>query len=243
MSLRSVLHRFPHPTNPNLVILALDDGYPIVLTRFNAIGIHIFDIVRVSGPVKEIEGVKSYGDFAEPIEFNPGNILSKSRDLGCSLSAAFSGKQFTEMTGISITKADFVQQKDALIDATLVVIGPEEEWVAFAGSKAEMFCFDSSDNLIRPRIGEHRIWSRLSILDNLYTFCGILRRSNDGGPSSFEIHCIWNRILCEPVGPPFDRRVADFLGIPFARKVDIPRDLKGDGKIMVRVDNHTPLLI
>lgn len=242
MSIRSVRQIFPHPNNIERVILALDDGYPLVLSRFDAQGIHQFDVVEVSGPNAEIDYIMSYGNFAQPMaEVVAAAALSQPRRLGCTLSAAFSGLQHKQMFG-DLHGDNYKHTDNEHIDATSIVITEADKWVAFAGSKEEgMCCFDIRGNLIRPRSGEYQIWTRLSILDNFYTFCGILHRPSDGGASSFEIHCIWNRILCEPVGPPDDRRIAYYINIPFAKRASLPPARNGE-KILIRVDNHTPII-
>lgn len=241
MSIRNVSRKYPHPFDEDLCILVMDDGYPLVLKNTDAVGIDRFSAVHVTGPTRRIGGITSYGDIAQPLLGHREEIrCSPNRRLERTLSEAFCGLEHTQMAGIP---ADVVPSSSGTcIEATRIQIGENDKWVAFFGNRDEFCCFDSQGTLIKPRPGEYSIWSKFLLLDNYYTFCGVLHRPEDGGPSSFVLHCIWNRTLREPVGPPLDRRIARHIGVPFGPSVPVP-DKIGDRSIMVRVDNQTPLLL
>lgn len=241
MSIRSVVELFEHPIDTSFVVLALDDGYPLVLPHLQAMLIHEGSMVLVTGPIADIEGIKSYGNYAQPLIDRPDLMCSAARSLGASLSSAFCGHQYDESTGALYTPGDYWPRGESL-DATNITLGLHDTWVVFTATRSGVYCFDLDGAEIMPTRGEYKIWSRMSTLDGYYTFCGILNRT-PGKRTTFELHCIWNRIIRKPVGPPADRRIADFIDIPFAHSVpgpwlDTPRH-----DLMVRIDSHTPLIV
>lgn len=237
ISIRNVIKKYPHPNNENFCILVLDDGYPLILPSLD--NISPGSMIQVSGPIIDVNGITSYGDFAQPVT---ETCCSCPRLLKHSLSAGFSGLEHSQMAGLPASTL-LTTFDETEIDATRIEINdPEDKWVAFFNSGSVVVCYDKSGNLVSHIPGEYPIWSKFINLGSYYTFCGVLHRPIDGSASSFVIHCIWNRVLCEPVGPPIDRKIAAFINVPFSPKIEIPKVI-GDRTIMVRVDNHTPCLL
>jgi hypothetical protein len=241
MSIRSIVERFEHPFNPSLVVLALDDGYPLVITHAQAGEMRAGSMVLVTGPVVDISDIKSYGNYAQLLVDRPSLMCSPSRDLGASLSSAFCGHQYDEASG-TLYKPTDAWPWGQNTDATNITLGPHDTWVVFTAARGGVYCFALDGEEIMPTRSEYKIWSRIMTLDNYYTFCGVLNRT-PGKKSSFELHCIWNRIIRKPVGPPTDRRMGEFLGIPFAASVPGPWLDANKYELMVRVDAHTPLIV
>jgi hypothetical protein len=216
-----------------LEVLIMDDGYTSVVAKGTVPADATF--VEVSGVDKDVYGVRSYGDVVCPV----GSFtVSKSRVSDkMALSDCFRGIHGSLfMWGRRGTYKDVHALGGIYIDQTSIDLEEGERLACVTADKfGRLHVFlDDGMEVKNPKCAKI---SQLCTLENYYTFCGVLSANG----SKFTAHCVWNSNQCCPVGPPFDRRIAEFVHIDFAPVG--PVFDKPPRYVMVRVDNNLPIVI
>ena len=226
-----------HPQMPGYEIILMDDGFTSVV-RAKSVPLGT-KYVRVSGDDLMLSGVRSYGNVVTPITDanTDGLLVDRPRTSHkVTLSDCFHGLHSTLfMWGTKGTEAN-VPIGGADIDRTEIVFNCGDRLACFTADwNGTPHFFDSYGSEIDHRMAN--AWKQIYTLKNYYCFCGVMSADR----THFTAHCIWNT-NGNPVGPPCDRRIAEFVGIDFAPSV--PAVSAEPGKtFMVRVDTHIPIVI
>ena len=231
MSIRRINYRLVHPMDHSLEVLFMDDDFTSVVPRGSLPdGV---STVKVSGKDVDIGGIRSLGDVVEPL--TGAKISEKRQCVGMTIGDCFHGQQLSfYMWGRKGSIGDPQMVYGSESDQTELVLNPGDRLACVTGDRdfGFIYSFDAAGN----RIENASNLPKIGILRNYYTFCGIL-----SADKKFTAHCIWNNLNNVPVGPPYDRRMAKFVGIDFAPTCDTWA--ASGHEIMVRVDGNMPIVM
>lgn len=235
---RHINWRSPHPTLPEeFDVLLMDDGF-ISVTPARAIPEDVY-FVDVSGDDTTIAGIRSFGDVVVPSAFLESMALGPARQSSrLALSDCFRGLNLGMfMWGKKSTIKDVMAETtESACDQTKIVLNEGDVLACVAADAyGKIYCFDEAGNEIVGWTFMNR--GRLHDLKNYYAFCGVLSADK----SKFTVHCEWNIPHNMPVGPPYDRRIAGFIGLDFAPPALDWTSCKEP--IMVRFDGKMPMVI
>ena len=231
MSVRRILGRY---MRGDIDVLTMDDGFTSVVPEGSVPETARF--VRVSGRDVDIAGIRSLGDVVEPLT-GQQEVGPERTNVGMTMGDCFHGHQLSfYMWGQKGSMGD-VPTDGKESDQTQIVMNPGDVLACITADRDAglPYCFDHGGK----RIDGLKLLSKTGVgqLRNYYTFCGVLSADR----TKFTAHCIWNNMNDIPVGPPYDRRMAKFVGIDFAPTCDSLA--VSDYPIMVRVDGRMPIVI
>ncbi len=230
----------PHPTLPTeFDVLRMDDGFVSVVPS-GSITKDVY-YVDVSGNDTLIAGIRSFGDVVVPSAAQvPGWVGPERQSSRWTLSDCFHGLNLGMfLWGKGCTAEEVMAEADSGVahsDQTKLELKDGDVLACVtADPEGRTHCFDEAGNeihvssIMNPR--------KLHGLRHYYAFCGVLSTDR----SKFTVHCIWNTMCNIPVGPPYDRRIAKYVGLDFAPTA--ADWLSCEEPIMVRLDGRMPLVI
>lgn len=233
-TLRCIVKRFPHPRMPEgMEVLVMDDGYTSVVPLGQVPPSADGMVVRVSGADVDIGGIHSYGAEVRPVHHD-GMVGPQRQCEKLTLSDCFRGTHLGLFLWGELGPVPAYGDHD--FDMTYIELKDGDRAACVTADRAGMthvFLDDGTEVTEYTCVGRTQLHS----LRDYYAFCGVL--SADG--AEFTTHMVWSIRQMMPVGPPFDRRMADYARIQFAPTSSYITG--APGYMMVRHQSDTPMLV